>query len=1043
MKILAESELMRNQKQGNVLGPDATFDAIQTVEGTSVYFSIGTDNIFYATREEIGTSLTGWTKLPLSSTLPAQYATAQKKSFCVAQNTDDMSFNVMLVVHDGQNDMLFVSLENENTVSAWSKGLQWTPFSFDAKYIHPPSPLVICKCTAMVLQNAGTNPVKNMFVDILRQPSAGTNLIDRYYLNLANAPHWNQRNPNIDLQAGTTQDCLGNQPSSGSIPGIYTMGSLAGQRELVYTPQHVRFGNVAPESIRIPFPPNATLDAIDSAEVLSGQYAGCTALFGACKLGLYYYAPGQTSQSTPLQIFDASKAVEPGMFNNISRISATIVNNTNVVWCHNKQGLLFYLSCPVGQEAQPASWTVPLPLSYSVSNYAFYLNNSTSTNQLFLSEVNSSSETVLTEVFQHPERGWVPRSVLLPPDSVNDVHDRNTWSTQIKVVSDTGHYASSEQISIKSSRTAKVFINNMAYNLSPTAATTVKTDINGGINIVESTTSLAALSYTVQCGTDPPVPVQPIAAANQTMQGMTGPKLQSLQVPDGKGGTRPFLPTGITGDDVTNTVGGMHQLLALKVNSTTTSTIHTHLRTTKSSLEHKDLPQMKLGWFGDVFECVASDFYHFIKHVATKVTQFAVKTIKGAWHFMVQLTTGVFHAVVKTVEDVAHAIQFVFNKIKIGFEDLIAWLGFLFDWDDILRTHSVLESLILNFTKHCVDDIKHLKGKIDSFSAEAQQFVDNFTGITVQSSETFSSQSTQAQSTPKINSPQSHWGTAHVHHHISDAHSYYDDTGSMTSTIEQVLSQLYSAGSAELDDFKEAATSAQALWKNRSNLSVSDILMQIFGIITKIGLQSATNLVNIFIDLAVDVVQGTVDMLTKKLDIPIISWIYNVITEGKEELSILRLLCLVCAVPATVISKAVTGSVPFPDNPQTDAIIDACMVVSQLKVCVDNSPFLNDPEAGPWVGKYNDYISPWVDSALNTVWFISLLGSLKTLETWSDSDKPMWLANAAFDLGGILAPGASIKMGEESAPIFFGLMMLANQAYAAGAMVSGGIILLG
>ena len=54
----------------------------------------------------------------------------------------------------------------------------------------------------------------------------------------------------------------------------------------------------------------------------------------------------------------------------------------------------------------------------------------------------------------------------------------------------------------------------------------------------------------------------------------------------------------------------------------------------------------------------------------------------------------------------------------------------------------------------------------------------------------------------------------------------------------------------------------------------------------------------------------------------------------------------------------------------------------------------------------------------------------------------MWLANAAFDLGGVLAPGASLKMGEESAPVFFGIMMLANQAYAAGCMVSGGIILL-
>jgi hypothetical protein len=35
-----------------------------------------------------------------------------------------------------------------------------------------------------------------------------------------------------------------------------------------------------------------------------------------------------------------------------------------------------------------------------------------------------------------------------------------------------------------------------------------------------------------------------------------------------------------------------------------------------------------------------------------------------------------------------NAVEFVFSKIEVFFEDLIKWLGFIFQWGDILRTHA-------------------------------------------------------------------------------------------------------------------------------------------------------------------------------------------------------------------------------------------------------------------------------------------------------------------------------------------------------------------
>ena len=71
MQINFESELMENQKQAVVMSPGLAFEVLQSQDGDSLFFSIGTDNIFYLTRE-VTESSTGWNMIDLSSALSAQ-----------------------------------------------------------------------------------------------------------------------------------------------------------------------------------------------------------------------------------------------------------------------------------------------------------------------------------------------------------------------------------------------------------------------------------------------------------------------------------------------------------------------------------------------------------------------------------------------------------------------------------------------------------------------------------------------------------------------------------------------------------------------------------------------------------------------------------------------------------------------------------------------------------------------------------------------------------------------------------------------------------
>ncbi|THU92755.1 hypothetical protein K435DRAFT_628344, partial [Dendrothele bispora CBS 962.96] len=63
------------------------------------------------------------------------------------------------------------------------------------------------------------------------------------------------------------------------------------------------------------------------------------------------------------------------------------------------------------------------------------------------------------------------------------------------------------------------------------------------------------------------------------------------------------------------------------------------------------------------------------------------------------------------------------------------------------------------------------------------------------------------------------------------------------------------------------------------------------------------------------------DVLDAPLNIPVISSLYKKISG--DDLSFLDLICLISAIPATIVSKLATGNTLFPDNSTTSALINA------------------------------------------------------------------------------------------------------------------------
>src|SRR5271170_3114063 len=125
--LRASSELMQNYHPGDILGPDSRFIALQTDTGTSLLFSIGTDDIFYVTKEVQGDKH-GWTRTALSSELVKNPQKPQTdkykcKTFAAAQSVHGAQKAVVqlaLVVNDGTDDLLYLSLGNSDSDTSWA-----------------------------------------------------------------------------------------------------------------------------------------------------------------------------------------------------------------------------------------------------------------------------------------------------------------------------------------------------------------------------------------------------------------------------------------------------------------------------------------------------------------------------------------------------------------------------------------------------------------------------------------------------------------------------------------------------------------------------------------------------------------------------------------------------------------------------------------------------------------------------------------------------------------------------------------------------------
>ncbi|KAG9197539.1 hypothetical protein G6514_001495 [Epicoccum nigrum] len=953
------------------MAPDLAFDVLQTPDGDALFFSIGTDHVFYVTRETRG-GKTGWNKIDLSSTLASSHdgKPIAAKTFAITQNPQSHAIDLALVITVTGVDFLFTSFDNSPTAEIWEQGITWTLMTFDAPSVPAPNPLTIADVYMLNLhgqQGDGPPSREVCFVDILRQPGDPLQLLDRYYIESSHGPHWKPHGLAVDLKAGSIASCLGNR-SNDPVPGIYTFGAIEDTKELIYAPQYNFWDpHVAPRPARLSLPDGAT--AVSSC--LNAD--GVTNLFVAASKGLYVFSPdNQHDQAIPIL---ASAAVVIGKSNvlaGVTSLASMTVSGHTAVWGTNAQGDLFYTTCAAGKETNSSSWSLPFPICSGVERFTFYVNNCAANNVVF---AHISGQRLL-QLTQDPQTGrWMTRSILLPTTNFDHVTEMNCFTTHLQVLNDDSIPLADCAVNIISTSQVTVYINDVYHILTPTFPVTVSSDVTGAITIIQETQSLSAVQYQVATASAPitALRVNPLSKALQTLSGVkNGDDLKTVSVQDRDGDQRKLLPDSVSDDLRDGVAKSITNLIAVHNELPADGTVQRpSVQSPNLSLNDKsqqgqpiDLApnsDAKLSWgmsfhngtceyhdgntalrnvglpvihglqssgstplkgFGDFLNVDASDMFYWFKHAWGDIERFTIEQADNLYHFTIQIAGQVYKAVLDCISKVVDAIEFILNKIELFMEELIMWLGFLFNWKDIKRTHRVIRNMVKLYARKAVNSLVTLEDRINNAFVGIEDKVNSWAGIT-DPGEEIGIQTLTGSTLPGSNTAQANWGMYHLKNGANlGSCSPSTNRQPPDSLLEQALKDLTDLVEQEGDFISMTIQQINdQVILQMNSLTPMGIFKRLVGILADLSLKTARNILVKLIDVIRIVSDLILDFLDAPADIPVISWVYKLVTGN--DLTLIDLMCFVAAIPTTIICKVISGKAPFPDDRHTEALIEA------------------------------------------------------------------------------------------------------------------------
>ncbi|KAH7240278.1 uncharacterized protein BKA55DRAFT_542863 [Fusarium redolens] len=306
--------------------------------------------------------------------------------------------------------------------------------------------------------------------------------------------------------------------------------------------------------------------------------------------------------------------------------------------------------------------------------------------------------------------------------------------------------------------------------------------------------------------------------------------------------------------------------------------------------------------------------------------------VEDGWNFFVTKVKEGWNFVIETVQHAAAAIQTIFEAISDGWEWIKQKLGFIFSWYDIISVKNVLVNVATRGILLAADSTQQLEEKAQAFFEKIQaglgmlkQYQEKLPReimdipLSAKTNQERRLKSTNNEVQKQVQSPQGQYGIYHAKHRGAAVGPRKEGE----STWDRLWKRLQ-------DVVAKIQTLILQLGKNifallgKEDVTVGDLISQVGLDFAQDFIAFGSSLITGILGSLSDLFLELADKINAEINIPLLSPLYELLTGN--ELSVLDAVCLIIAIPTTLVYKTTTGS-----NPLDIKGVDAYTRTDELK----------------------------------------------------------------------------------------------------------------
>ncbi|MDO7266504.1 hypothetical protein [Shouchella clausii] len=594
------------------------------------------------------------------------------------------------------------------------------------------------------------------------------------------------------------------------------------------------------------------------------------------------------------------------------------------------------------------SWTEPLLFQEQVGESALWVNRTTGENHLVVVDLDNQLYRYFQDV---STTRWHSEQILF--ESLGTIEEKDGYSTVIQLVDDKGAPAVNETIGVQASELVQLTINGKTYFATDRPGyIEANTDSLGNVMITQYVKSVAAAALRIAIpALNETIDIEPLAQVKQKLTGMSVDEWINAEMQTDQDGVTEPLLKGKSKQDIADTHQAVQRLLTMaqtlpshKQGPFQTSSKHTPLANTLS-LAHvedgmhwgldltgkhpvytenkghidqhfnprahllnqtKDTAHILSDWFGDI--------WHAIKQGFITVTHFVFSKVKEGIELVINSAEKAYRVVLRYAEQLWDVIEYVFAEIDILLDDFVRWLGYLFKWKDILRTHEVIRTTVELGIKETVQKLDQGKAFVDRLIEHVQTNIADPAlqeNIGAFGSRTLTEQEYGQQLL--FEAPEANWSM----NYVMSGH-LLKPGGNLPEVDTLAYDESWGAGLESVkQQFEQFGTELASQFES---WSFATLFQKIISLLEDAVLEGVKLLADGLFTAAEQITQMVDDLLHIHWNVPLLTPLYEEIVAPGSKLTLIDFISLLTAIPATVLYKATTGDVPFEEETTTQLV---------------------------------------------------------------------------------------------------------------------------